>query len=297
VREYCEFTPKRILVATDFSNLSHGALKYAKQLAGYFSAKILLVHIVDDKEGMGSVPEHLDSAETALQQMASTLSYDDVRCAVIARAGGIRETILGLIRERDADLLVVGTRGKGSKSGDSLGSVAEMLLRVAPCPVLTVGKNAQSDSYEHTHAHSVLFPTDFSVTSRAALSYAECLTTHLRGTLLVLHVNEKDPQHSECEDELKSLVKEVKTPAIKLESITRVGQPADVIVEVSTERRVDFIVIGVHGPGQASSVRNYGTAYDVIRLARCPVFTLFTSQDEMHHSRDNEGPALVAESS
>jgi nucleotide-binding universal stress UspA family protein len=287
VREYCEFTLKRILVATDFSDLSHGALKYAKQLARYFSAKILLVHVLDGEQGMGSVPDRIDAAETELQQMASTLSYDDVRCAVIARAGGIRETILDLIRERDADLLVVGTRGKGRKSGESLGSVAEMLLRAAPCPVLTVGKNAHSDSYENTHAHSVLFPTDFSAASLAALTYAECLTTHLQGTLILLQVDEKDahrPQQSDHEDELKSLVKEMKTPAIKSECITRAGQPADVIVSVSAERRVDFIVIGVHGAGQEGSVRNYGTAYDVIRLARCPVFTLFSSQKDVHRS-------------
>ena len=86
MRENSEFTMKTIMVAIDFSEASLGALNYAKQLARCFSAKILLVHVIDDKRttpGMeqpkSSYPQLMDSAEEALQKVAAGLSYDVVR--------------------------------------------------------------------------------------------------------------------------------------------------------------------------------------------------------------------------
>jgi nucleotide-binding universal stress UspA family protein len=199
MREYSEFTMKTIMVAIDFSDASYGALNYAKQLARCFSAKILLVHVIDDmrttpgmEQPKASYPQRMDSAEEALKKIAAGLSYDVVRYATIVRAGSIRETIAALIGERDADLLVIGTRGKGYKDGEGLGSVAEALLRAVPCPVLTVGKYVRQDACEGTHMRSVLFPTDFSRISRVALAYTESLTKHLAGRLLLLHVDEND---------------------------------------------------------------------------------------------------------
>ena len=87
------------------------------------SAKILLVHVVDDMRTMpgmeqpkASYPLRMDSAEEALRKVAAGLSYDVVRYATIVRAGSIRETIAALIDERDADLLVIGTRRKISRT-------------------------------------------------------------------------------------------------------------------------------------------------------------------------------------
>jgi len=281
MREYREFTMKRIMVATDFSDVSYGALNYAKQLARCFSAKVLLVHVVDDmqlKPGhqavAPSLPDRLDSAEAEIQRMASGVMHDDLACSVIVRAGRIQETILDLIHERDIDLLVVGTRGKGYSNGEGLGSVAEMLLRAMPCPVLTVGRGVRQDAYENTHGRSVLFPTDFSQTSRAALPYTENLAHHIGARLLLLHVDENGvaANHPEGFNELK---KELRPSVVSTETITRAGSAAKAILEVSNEKQVDFIAMGVHGADQAAQAHNFGVAFGVIRQAKCPVFTLF----------------------
>ena len=289
MREYSEFTMKTIMVAIDFSDASYGALDYAKQLAKCFSAKILLVHVIDNmrttpgiEQPKASYPQRMDSAEEALQKIAAGLSYDVVRYATIVRAGSIRETIAALIDERDADLLVIGTRGKGYKDGEGLGSVAEALLRAVACPVLTVGKYVRQDACEGTHMRSVLFPTDFSRISRVALAYTETLTKHLAGRLLLLHVDENDvdaKQQPGHQEEFQRFVKGPKDSSVVTESITRTGRPADVIVAVSTEKRADFIVMGVNRADEAGKAHNYGLAFDVILSAKCPVFTLFAQPE------------------
>lgn len=308
MRKYREFSMKTIMVATDLSDASYGALSYAKQWAKRFSTKLLLVHVVDRLRNESSIAkpgtrlsELMDAAEEELQKVTSGLSYDDVRCASIVRSGNIRETIADLIEERDVDLLVIGTRGKGHKAGEELGSVAETLLCFMPCPVLTVGMRVRSDACEGTHTRIVLFPTNFSEISRAALEYTERLTEHLDGHLLLLHVDEQDAdgmQSARPTDEFNKLLREMKDPSLVTECLTRAGRPADIVVSTSKERCVDFIVMGVHGTDQANIAPNYGMAYDVIRMARCPVFTLFTQpRKEMRESEIKSDHALLIQPS
>ena len=282
MHEHRKLTMKRILVATDLSDASYGALNYAKQLARCFSAKILVVHVVDPEstatqpEGTRiCFPDRIDAGEKELQKITSAFSFDNVESAIIVRPGSIREEIMNLIKERDADILVIGTRGKGYQNGEGLGSVAEMLLRAMPCPVLTVGMGVHQDACEGTHMRKVLFPTDFSDISRSALAYGESLTTYLRGRLLLLHVDENSPGGNlPRSDEFQMLMRDMEEPSVVAEQITRIGRPAEIIVATSMEKRADFIVMGVHGTDESGRAHNYGIAFDVIRSAKCPVFTL-----------------------
>jgi nucleotide-binding universal stress UspA family protein len=153
-----------------------------------------------------------------------------------------------------------------------------MLLRAMPCPVLTVGRGVRQDALEGTHERRVLFPTDFSETSYGALSYAECLTRYISGQLLLLHVDESVADSVTAGSlgkraEFEALVKEMDDPAIVAEYIFRGGPPISAIVTVATEKQVDFIALGVHGGGQSPGGRPH-VAYDVIRLAKCPVLTI-----------------------
>lgn len=294
-----EFNVKTIMVATDFSDASYGARTYARQLAQRFSAKVLLVHVVEESERQGAgqaelpLPVRIDMAEDQMQKMVAALQFDNVRSAMIVRPGNIRQTILDLIKERDADLLIIGTRSKDHKPEDQLGSVAEKLLRDVPCPVLTVGKYVRQDSFERTHPSTVLFPTDFSETSRKALAYTERLTEHLAGRLCLLHVDESHTatsSQSAYQSEFKELMKGMRNPTLVAECIARKGDPAEVIAAVSIEEWADFVVMGVHGTDELSKSPKYGIAYDVIRSVRCPVFTLFVHNDEV---TDENEPAMA----
>jgi nucleotide-binding universal stress UspA family protein len=282
MHEYREFTMKRIVVATDFSDASYGAVNYARQLGRCFLAKVLVVHVIDPARSPqpngvppATLPDRIDAAEDELQRISSSLSFDGIRCATAVRVGGLRETISDLIEERNADLLVIGTRGQGYKNGEGLGSVAEMLLRSVSCPVLTVGRHVRQDAYEATHERIVLFPTDFSEMSRDALAYTACLAQHLAGRLLLLHVDPVGaaPRDSAHEKDFQEFTRGIPRSVIS-EYITRVGDPAESIVKVSTERHADFVVMGVHGSGAAADPRGERFAFDVIRTAKCPVFTL-----------------------
>ncbi len=278
---------KTILFATDFSDASMGALHYATKLARSFSSRILLVHVVDPTQSTSppaSLSERTSSAEDELQRISMSLDANGIRYAVIVRDGAVTETIMALIRQREVDLLVVGTRGVAHKNQDRFGSVAEALLRSAPCPVLTIGDFVRQDAFDNTHRRVILFPTDFSETPHAAaLEYAELLTRHLSGRLLLLHVDEtyRNAQHPERVEDFRGLMEKMGCHATNTECMVEVGRPAEAIVRVSKDKWVDFIVMGMHGTDQADRARNYGTASEVIRLARCPVITLHIDEENV----------------
>ena len=141
----------RILVPTDFSETADAALAYAKELAGRMDASLHLLHVFTDfytaaayaPEIYGAVPGSL--RETALADADHRLT-ERLPAADHARFNGTTAIATGLTANaiveyavaHEIDLIVIGTHGRGGIAHLLLGSGAERVLRVAPCPVLTV---------------------------------------------------------------------------------------------------------------------------------------------------------------
>jgi nucleotide-binding universal stress UspA family protein len=287
--KYSEFNLKTIMVATDLSPASQGALGYAWELARRFSAKILLTHIIDHAllttTQKCNLCDTVDCAEKQLQTTLGALQQDDIECRVVVREGNIHDTILHLVEERKVDLLVLGTKGQAPKSGDGLGSVAEMLLRAMPCPVLTVGPNRRWDAFDGAHSGKIMVTTDFAEASTVALEYAECLAARFDGDLYLLHVEDKTSNShamslAEQKDQFQEFAKGMKDASRIAEYITSIGAPAERIVKAAEEKDADLLVMRVHESDQPGGGRVHGVAYDVIRQVRCPVFTLFVPTEE-----------------
>ena len=137
---------KRILAATDFSAPSALALEYAHTLARRFDAALVVVHVVEEPFPVGSefYPPEVASYRTRLIETAkgdlanavATITDVDVTAEVLV--GTTARRIIEAAAVHDADLIVMGTRGRGAVAAFLMGSVAERVVRTADCPVLTV---------------------------------------------------------------------------------------------------------------------------------------------------------------
>ena len=138
---------KRVLLPTDFSELSSEATKYACALAEQFDAQLHMLHvhenIVVPEYAMGIDWDKLarEARSAAEAQMEEVLdpAWKEAHKVVKATAEG--PPFLEIIRyakERDIDLIVMATHGRSGVSHMLIGSVAEKVVRKAPCPVLTV---------------------------------------------------------------------------------------------------------------------------------------------------------------
>ena len=140
---------KNILVATDFSEPSEVALEYGRNLARAYGATIHVLHVVEDvtlryaTEGAVALPDILKDLENAAwRDVNAAVTADDRRTLPLKTAVEthvtVAEGITGYAKENQIDLIVVGTHGRGVFKHFIMGSVAERVVRTAPCPVLTV---------------------------------------------------------------------------------------------------------------------------------------------------------------
>jgi nucleotide-binding universal stress UspA family protein len=139
---------KNILVATDFSEPSGVALAYGRDLAKNHKARLQVLHVVDDLTlsaamdvGFGADSQGVLEAN-ARRQLDALLRAEDRTefgaVAVVVRGVNPAEAIVDYAKAHPIDLIVTGTHGRGAITHLLMGSVAERVVRTAPCPVLTV---------------------------------------------------------------------------------------------------------------------------------------------------------------
>ena len=139
-----------ILVPLDFSPASDEALVRAKQLARQFNARLTLLHVVVDPKARGTwtadiyvpaIPEVRDLlVNTARAQLAAAVTdaeRDHLQVTFDARVGAVADVILEITRAHHIDLIVMGTHGRRGLSHLVMGSIAERIVREAPCAVMT----------------------------------------------------------------------------------------------------------------------------------------------------------------
>jgi nucleotide-binding universal stress UspA family protein len=144
-------TLKRILVPTDFSETSDAALNYGRALARTFGSSLHVLHVAENifsrafaGEGyVAIVPElQADLERSARERIAELLIDNDTpkldTQGVVTTSNATALEIVAYAKKNDIDLIVMGTHGRGGVAHLFMGSVAERVVRTAPCPVLTV---------------------------------------------------------------------------------------------------------------------------------------------------------------
>lgn len=140
----------RILVPTDFSDVSAAAVRCASAVAGAFDASLTLVHVAEDLAeesatagagtawSLGPQARAEQEAKARLEALRTSPELEGRRVECALLVGRPIPQILGFAEQQAFDLIVMGTHGRRAIARMLLGSVAECVVRLAPCPVLTV---------------------------------------------------------------------------------------------------------------------------------------------------------------
>ena len=145
----------RILVPTDFSSDADAALEYALEIARPFNASVHLLHVVENPLAAGVWSSEIYTAEIAglqvnlvrdaeerLRRSLPIIAGEPVGVTREVRTGNPGRVIVDVASERLIDLIVMGTHGRTGLPHLVMGSVAERVVRTAPCPVLTLAAKA-----------------------------------------------------------------------------------------------------------------------------------------------------------
>ena len=141
---------KRILVPTDFSESARHALLYGTSFAREYEGELVLLHVVENLTvgyasdlfpvPMAEVFDEISGyAKTELAKLAAEVKEKGITVRELVVQGKPSAEIVRVAREETADMIVLGTHGKGMLDKALFGSTAERVIRRAPCPVLTVG--------------------------------------------------------------------------------------------------------------------------------------------------------------
>ena len=147
---------KKILVPTDCSENSKKALVYAVRLAQRNNSSVILFHVFEPPEFVRQLPQDYSyeaheemrkQCDTAMRRSAETLGMlseavkgSNIQIEISQRLGTPYEEIVKFAKEKEGDLIVIATHGYTGLNHFLLGSTAERVVRLAPCPVLVVRK-------------------------------------------------------------------------------------------------------------------------------------------------------------
>ena len=282
---------KNILFATDFSPAAEAALPYAIGLAKQYGAKVHGLHVRFPATypivGPECMPQVMEAAEEQAKFEAQQLHgmLAGVPHEVTVTEGDVWPTINGIVDQQDTDLIVIGTHGRSGISRALLGSIAEKIFREASCPVLTVGPSVSSNTQRRLAMKEILYATDFSPESLAALPYAMSLAQEHQSNLTLLHVvgEPKVGELVHAEQYAESTLRRLRSlvpagaelwcePGCKVEH----GPEARKIIEVAVALGADLIVLGVRTPRGGTGAATHllrSVAHDVVTHAQCPVLT------------------------
>jgi len=282
---------QNILFATDFSPAAEAALPYAIGLARQYGGKVHALHVRFPATypivGPEAVPVVIEAAEEQAKFEAQQLHemFAGVPHEVTVAEGELWPILKEILDKQKTDLIVMGTHGRKGFSRALLGSTAEEIFRKASCPVLTVGPNVSRDTERRLGMKEILFATDFSAESLAALPFAVSLAQEHQSNLTLLNVT-GEPEKGELvharqytestlrrlQNLLPSNVRMWCEPKCRVE----LGTEAEKIMEVAFALGADLIVLGVHTPqgmpGAATHVAR-SVAHEIVADAPCPVLT------------------------
>jgi nucleotide-binding universal stress UspA family protein len=315
IREERTMPIARILVATDFSDASRAALRYAEMLATHDGSELHLLHVVPDarRESWAREAAGLDlddltedwirDAECKLQRIASQLPATlDVRTAT--RVGLVPDEILAYVEACTIDLVVIGGAADARIVGWLGTGLAERVARRAPCPVLTVpdclhgsampaaapAQVTPGASSAVAAIRTILIAVDFNRHAVEALIYGLALAENLGAAVHVLHVYSPPwvrdagyvPPPAELTSEVLRRVEQTlaadvsryQTGQLDVRTVVRVGKPVTEILRYAAESEAGLIVVGTHGRENVGRLLLGSVAEAMLRRAPCPVLTL-----------------------
>jgi nucleotide-binding universal stress UspA family protein len=281
---------QKILCATDFSAASQHAARLAMRLAG--QGELVLVHAwyMPLPAYAGELVIPAPTVETLTQDAERSLAAaaDELRRSGPARVtskvvtGPPWQSIVDAASDPSIDLVVVGTHGRTGLSRVLLGSVAEKVVRHAPCSTLVVRPGNEPPPFQH-----VFVPTDHSEEARYALQLAAELVQPGGTGITLFHVLEMpvaltgEPMVPDLYRELgnrsaDSLDREaadlrtrVNVPVATRARVGRAG--SETLAAIETDRTIDLVVTGSHGRTGLQRMLLGSVAEKVVRHARCPV--------------------------
>ncbi len=286
---------ENLLLSTDGSGFSEGAIREAINLARICSSRLFALSVVETNPEYETIAPHLvereiEKAEKHLVSVKERASREKVTCETIVRQG--EESYRFIVEEaakKHAGIIIMGRRGRTGLKRLMMGSVTAKVIGHAPCNVLVVPKAAKVE------LKRIIVATDGSRFSEAAAREAIGIARRTGARLTAISVvpsetgSPFDIVHSEMQKELigekerkmaECNIREIRDmgdkEGVSLGSLILEGRPYEAIVSAADERKADLVVLGSHGRTGLEKLLMGSVTERVIGLVGCAVLVVKT---------------------
>jgi len=282
--------PSTLLFACEIP-ANEKAFAYALAQAKEFEAELVIFHAYDTlvvAASENSGIRYYDYAAAALAEkqhldpLAERARAAGIRCEVVVRPGLAADQILGYMRERQVDRVVMGTHSPGPIGKLLVGSVAEAVLRSAKVPVYIVGPDVVDGSYRGYETRTVLCALSDHPSNRMVAQFAARVAAQHHARLVLEHVirpQERDEVLHEAtveviEARMVAMVPEELRVQVLPQAIVVTGDPTEELLYQAKAQQADVLVLGAQGATAFAAVTRHGVVYKVLAHSHCPVMTL-----------------------
>jgi nucleotide-binding universal stress UspA family protein len=295
-------TYKNILVPVDFSEPSKKAVTYGLTLADQLRARLVIAHIVPESTALAYAfptqtneieKDQEDKARAEIQRLLPLQYREKYAIQMIVRTGTIETELLRIVNDERADLVVMGTHGRGNPGRWLLGSVTERLLRKLPVPVLTVSHiGEEAHTIELVSLERIVYATDLFENTDAGLESAHALSYGAGAQFTVMHCvyyrdrmwwapsaipdfdNLRTKFLAEMRQKVDAVISRAGMPEIPIEFLVVEGKPYEKILQTASDHAAGIIVMNLQSKSTLERALIGSTAERVVRLSSIPVLSV-----------------------
>jgi hypothetical protein len=267
---------KTILLSTDGSEYSNGAIKAAINLARECQdTRLIALRVIDfnpefETEGLKQAEKQEMVVREHVELIREVAADENVECEAMVRRSDQSpyKTIIEVAQKRRADIIVMGRRGLTGLKKMLMGSTTAKVIAYSPCNVFVVPKDAVM------MAEHIVLATDGSsyseLAERETLDMGRSCRQILK-TLVAVSVAPSRDKLTAAAANLQRVIRSAKERNLNIEALALVGNPVDEIIKTAKERDLDIIVMGTHGRTGIERVFLGSVAERVVGLAPCAV--------------------------
>jgi nucleotide-binding universal stress UspA family protein len=271
-----------LLVPLDGSESAEAALPNALRFARGADSEIVLVRAEGSSllEAPVIEPAFLEQATAYVERVARRLAAEGARVRSVVRAGSPARVIQDVAEEQGASLIAMSTHGRTGLAYLAMGSVAELVMRSSPIPVLLRRSFAEGGApwgLTSRPFERLLVPLDGSRLADAILPHVEAVAARFNSRVELVHVRapEAEPlETARAMEQLKTVHDALAARGIEARVLHEEGDPAVVILDLARVHLADLIAMTTHGRSGVSRLVAGSVTQEVLRQSRVPLLVM-----------------------
>jgi hypothetical protein len=270
----CSLKTERIILVTDGTNYSDGAIREGIKFAALCSSRLYVLSVIEEEIRIESMsPRDFEDMEkkllSHLEEIKQKASKADVYCETkLSHGNEVYQTIVEESQNRRADMIIIGRHGYSGVKKILFGEVAAKVIGHASCRVLVVPRAAKFE------CKNIIVGADGSPHSKAAVLDGIEIARRCGGSIIAVCSYRTDDELEQAKLNVNEVIEMAQKENIPVEPLTPKGKSFEIIIDEANRKAADLIVVGAYGFTGLKKLLMGSSTEKIIGQAPCAVLVV-----------------------